>query len=309
MFKNFFYGLLIFTAFSIQPLYADQLIVEPDMGRAPILHAIDSTQHTINLVMYGFTDKVLLDKLIKEKQHGRTVKIILEKSPYKASYENTATIQALQENGVSFQGCPSTFRLVHQKTLLVDDNQAIVMTFNFTNSVYKKMRNFGLILSDKKDIKEIAEHFSADWNNQLAINSSPHLIWSPDNSREKIINLIKKAQHSILIYAQSVQDYKIVGELAKAARSGVEVNILTSNKIKKKLATYLKRAGVQIRFDKRLYIHAKVMILDNRQAIIGSTNLTSASLDKNRELSVITEDSAVVKQLMDVFYGDWQDSL
>jgi len=60
-FVTFF--LFLFTCMT----HADQLIVEPEMGRAPLLKTIYSAQHSIDLVMYGFTDKTLLDVLIKKK--------------------------------------------------------------------------------------------------------------------------------------------------------------------------------------------------------------------------------------------------
>ena len=53
-------------------------------------------------------------------------------------------------------------------------------------------------------------------------------------------------------------------------------------------------------------IHAKVFIIDNEKAVIGSINLTRASLDDNRELAVITEDPTVLKQLIHTFDQDWK---
>lgn len=299
---------LLITTSLLTTAHADQLIIEPDMGRTPILNAIQSTQHSLNLVMYGLTDQTLLNALIKQKQRGRTVKVILEQSPYKFSDENTKAIQQLQDNKIDWLGKIPPFRLIHQKTLIIDNHEAMVMTFNFTGSTFKKTRNFGLVLTDPQEVKEIAQYFSADWNYQPFVGKSTHLIWSPDNSRERIIAAIKQARQSILMYAQSVGDYKVVGELANAARSGVEIDILTSKKLIPKLANYLKRAGVQVRYDNHYYIHAKAMIIDNKTSIIGSTNLTRQSLDDNRELSVITNDANVIKQLTSVFKADWNES-
>lgn len=308
--QKFFYLSIIFITLSLSfTAHADQIIIEPAIGREPILEAIASTRHSLKLVMYGFTDKILLNRLIKEKQAGRSLQIILEKTPYNMPYENLPVIRALKKHNISWQGKIPPFKFIHQKTLLIDDKKAIVMTFNFTNSTYKKTRNFALIVDDPEDVKEIAEHFSADWNHRPIHGTSRHLIWSPDNSREKIISLIKQARQSLFIYAQSIQDGEIIKEIAHAAQSGVNVNILTSGKLKKKLAEYFKHAGVHVRYDKKLYIHAKAIIIDNKKAVIGSINFTRTSFDKNRELSVITENNAAIKQLSDVFKKDWHESV
>ena len=56
-----------------------------------------------------------------------------------------------------------------------------------------------------------------------------------------------------------------------------------------------RRAGVHLsRFTERLYIHAKVIVVDGATAFVGSQNFSTSSLDDNRELGVITTDPVVV---------------
>lgn len=296
---------LLSLLFFILPAWADQLIIEPDRGREPLLQAIQTAKHSIKLVMYGFTDDILLQALIQKKMKGQTVNIILEESPYKAENENKKTIAQLNAHHMAWQGSLSPPRLVHQKTLLIDGRKAIIMTFNFTRSAFKNDRNFGLIIEDPKRVRLIESLFSADWNHTPTQHLAPDLIISPDNSREALLTLINHAKQAIRIYAQDINDYKIVGALAKAAQRGIHVEILTSKKIRKKQANYLARAGVNVKFSYLYYIHAKVLIIDNQKAVIGSINLTKASLDNNRELSVISEDPTVIQQLNATFNNDW----
>jgi cardiolipin synthase len=296
----------LFFFFSI-PAFADQLIIEPEMGREPIISALNNAKQTIDLVMYGFTDTDILNALIRK--HSQTnVKVILEDKPYKHDDENIKTINTLRTNNIAQQGAIAPFRLIHQKTLLIDGKKAYVMTFNFTHSTFKNERNFALVIDDAKKVNAIAAVFSADWNHKPVVTSSPELIYSPDGSRDKLIALIESAHDHIQLYAQSVSDYKIIGALAKTARSGVNIDILTSNKLSDKQTNYLRRAGVSIHISKHLYIHAKAMIIDNKLAVIGSTNLTRSSLEDNRELSVVTYDKNVIKQLTDTFNRDWNET-
>jgi len=289
-------------------VFADQLIIEPEMGRAPILNAINNTRYSLHLVMYGFTDDAILNALINQHDRGKNVQIILEEAPYKAGKENVKAINAFTKHGLNWQGTIPSIRLIHQKTLVIDADKALVMTFNFTNSTFKQTRNFALVLEDPRLVREIEEHFSADWNHQVSLSHHPSLIWSPGESRRKIIALINHAKQSISIYAQQLNDYKIVGALANAAKGGVQIDVLTSRKLNDKQAAYLQQRGVNIRYSKDLYIHAKAFIIDQQTAIIGSTNLTRASLDDNRELSVITQDKNIIKPLSETFEKDWQNA-
>lgn len=182
------------------------------------------------------------------------------------------------------------------------------MTFNLTRSAFKNDRNFALIIDDPKRVKAIDDLFAADWNSKAVNLISPDLIVSPQNSREKLISLINRAQHSIQVYAQSLSDYKITGALAKAARKGVKVEMLTSAKLTEKRADFLAKAGVKVRVSKRYYIHAKAFIFDNKKAVIGSINLTKASLDNNRELAIMTNDPKVISQLKKTFQRDWSSA-
>ncbi len=298
-------GFLCITA----SLYADQLIIEPDMGRKPIQQAMQHAQKSIHLVMYGITDEALLDTLIQQKQRDRTIKMILERHPYKAIDENNKAIKKLDANHVDWQGDISPFRLIHQKTLILDGHEAIIMTFNFTKSTFTKQRNFALRIDDPKKVADIASVFASDWNHKPAQYHSPDLIYSPNDSRIKILSLINHAKHTIKVYAQNVSDYKIIGALANAARHGVTVDILTSVKQRSTQIHYLTKAGVTLHQSTHYYIHAKAFIIDNQTAIIGSINFTRVSLDDNRELSVVTRDPYAIKSLSETFNRDWDDSV
>jgi len=178
------------------------------------------------------------------------------------------------------------------------------MTFNFTRSAFKNQRNFALIIDNPEEVKEIRSHFQADWQRRPAPGQAGNLLWSPDNSRKKLLDLIANAKHDMQIYMQSLTDYQIINALKAAAKKGVNIEILTSDKKHQKQLSSLQKAGIHIHPSRHYYIHAKVFIVDKQLALLGSINLTQNSLDHNRELSVITKDPNVVKQLRDRFYKD-----
>lgn len=284
---------------------AERLIVEPDAGRGPLLTEIEAAKSSIDLVIYGFTDARLISSLVHAKRAGKHVQILLEKAPYHAETENDFAFKKFHNANIEVFSPNPEFQLTHQKTLLIDHHQAIVMTFNFTHSTFRDQRNFALVIDDPSMVEEIYRVFLADAEHKDVSVKNSNLIWSPNNSREKILNFINSAKSDIKIYAQDISDYQVVGALAKGAREGKSIKIIMPSwHPKNGKLKYLKRAGVEIYFNKVYDIHAKVIIVDHKKAILGSINLTKPSLDNNRELSVITSDPKVIQKLSDIFDED-----
>jgi len=307
-FMNKFFCFLFLVLFTSSS-FADELIIEPDAGRAPLLSAINNAKSSIALAMYGLTDTQFTDALISAKNKGKSVHVLLEPTPYKADDENIRAIKQLQSSHIDLNFPDKSFKLIHQKTFLFDQQYAIVMTFNLTHSTFTRERNFALVIHDPAEVKEINRVFNADFAHQSVSVHDAHLVWSPDQSREKILGLIRKAKSDIEISAQDMTDYQLIGALAKAARSGVNVKIILSldpKKLNNGKLNYLRKAGVIIHNNQHYYIHAKVMIIDHQFALVGSINFTQSSLEDNRELSVITEDSQIITPLQKTFAQDWQ---
>jgi len=299
---------LVLLFFSIIPCFADQLIIEPDNGREPILAAISNAESSVNLVIYGLTDLSFAQALAISKNNGKTIHVLLEPHPYKIPEENTESIRFLQHAHIPLHWPSTQFRFLHQKTFVFDNRIALVMTFNLTNSSFKNERNFALLITNPSMVQEIQRVFDADWQHQSITVSHPNLVWSPDNSRKKILALLQQAQSEIKIYTENITDYQIIGALAKAARSHINVQILLSSKPNKKSLNYLTHAGVVIYQSHHYLIHAKAIMIDRKRALIGSINLTQPSLDSNRELSVITENNSIIQTLITTFNHDTEES-
>jgi cardiolipin synthase len=72
----------------------------------------------------------------------------------------------------------------------------------------------------------------------------------------------------------------------------------------------LSRIGraVQVKEDPGLYMHAKMMLVDGQRAFVGSENISTASLERNRELGILVSDQKVLSTLQQTFQLDWSDS-
>ncbi len=294
----------------VGPFY--ELFVEPDDGRAPVLSAISEAQDTLRIVMYLITDPEVIQAMKDAAARGVEVRLLLELNPYGGSSQNVLVANELKEAGVIVRWDPRTIRYLHQKTIIVDEAYALVMTGNFTTSAFTANREYIVRTAHPRDVAEIIATFEADWARQAVQHSDPSLLWAPDNARDVLLRLIDGAQATLDIEHQNMQDEEVVDHLVAAARRGVRIRHITTPRYPLEEDAdepgreRLRRAGAQIRYLDDPYVHAKAIIIDGRQALVGSVNLTTNSLDFNRELSVLFDETQPVQRLLRQFDADWE---
>jgi cardiolipin synthase len=67
----------------------------------------------------------------------------------------------------------------------------------------------------------------------------------------------------------------------------------------------LGHSGVQVKQLSDLYVHAKDIVADERLAFVGSENISTESLDHNREVGLLIGDPQAIQELEDTFNRDW----
>ncbi len=288
-----------------------KIFVEPQAGTAPVIGSIEHASSTVDLVMYELEDKDVEMALAHDAARGVVVRVLLNEGYYgrKENTFNDEAYQYLSENGVHVKWTPSYFALTHQKTLIVDNATATIMTFNLTPQYYSTSRDFGIVDSDANDVAAIEDTFASDWNDsQKTAQNGDDLLWSP-GAKLSTVDLIDNARTSLDVYNEEMADTYVTNALAAAAKRGVLVRIvMTDDPSWHKASTALKDAGASIEAFRKsapLYIHAKVIVADGSRAFVGSQNFSENSLLKNRELGVITDSTSTVAVLKDTFENDW----
>lgn len=289
-----------------------RLLVLPDDGPAAVIALIDGAQESIRFKIYLLTSDEITAALAAAANRGVAVRVLIEQNPVGGGESNQRSADKLKEAGVSVRWAPSLYQLTHEKSLLVDDRQALVGTFNYTKSSFANNREYGLLTTDPALVSEIAAIFDADWASKpYARLRNPALVVSPLNSRPQIEALIDGAQKSLWLEENTLLDDDIAGRLAAAAQRGVEVRFLgplrtDEEDLAEPNYRRLQAAGAQVSRLAEPYVHAKVIVADGKRALVGSINLSHASLNKNRELGLVTEDAAIIARLQKTFEGDWQ---
>ncbi|MNX92713.1 Cardiolipin synthase [compost metagenome] len=168
---------------------------------------------------------------------------------------------------------------------------------------------------DPSDIKELQKIFHADWEELTYVPKDPDLVVSPNNSRARILKLIDSAKKSLMVQCEFVSDPEIAQHLGARAKAGVDVKVMmahfdkdpnTGRDSNADSQALLNGQGVnQLLFNKSIKMHAKMILADNARAYIGSENMTSNSLDNNREMGVLVEDKAIIETLAKTAAKDW----
>jgi cardiolipin synthase len=296
-----------------------QVFVEPDAGEHVITDAIRSAQKSVWLEIYLLTDRNVIRALEEDANRGIDVRVMLEPHPFGGGGSPARTLDQLKAAGVKAQETSPSFPLTHEKGMIIDATTALIMTSNFTRSALGgssgfRNREYDIVDTNSRDVQAVIDIFNADWNRTTAKFNDSNLVVSPVNSRQDFTSLIDSAHHILLIEAEEMQDGNIEQAIASAAQRGVHVQIIlpapsgSSGDSNSSGIDVIKQSGVQVHEDSHLYMHAKIIFVDGQKAFVGSENISTQSLDENRELGIIVSDQSVLNTLQQTFQQDWSDS-
>ncbi|MDD2566086.1 MAG: phosphatidylserine/phosphatidylglycerophosphate/cardiolipin synthase family protein [Candidatus Gracilibacteria bacterium] len=131
--------------------------------------------------------------------------------------------------------------------------------------------------------------------------------------RKEILKELSRAKKSVIIEHGYITDFSIIKKLRKISSKGVNIKIILPNysdgvwhanihsiyKILKPSAIANNRINNIEVFLYKGMIHAKVMVIDEKVAIIGSANLTYGSFDiLNETNAIFRQKDGVVKELL-----------
>jgi phosphatidylserine/phosphatidylglycerophosphate/cardiolipin synthase-like enzyme len=288
-----------------------QLLTEPG-SIAPIYDAIDGARTSIDMTMYELDDPVAERALAAAANRGVRVRVLLNGGPDgEGEAENASASSYLRAHRVLVRWSPSYFALTHQKTITIDDHRSLVMTLNLTSRYYANTRDFAVWDDRPADVSAIESVFDADWAGRMitASRGSGDLLWSP-GAESALVGLIETARTSIDVENEEMADQPIIAALCHAAEHRVRVRVVMTYESEWASAfSTLARCGAGVRVyhgETPLYIHAKEIVVDDARAYVGSQNFSYDSLERNRELGLITTEAPVISGLERTFTADYR---
>jgi phosphatidylserine/phosphatidylglycerophosphate/cardiolipin synthase-like enzyme len=260
--------------------------------------------------MYELDDQAVEQSLIADAHRGVNVRVLLD-SAYHGHYVNDPTAQYLTSHGVSVKLAPSDI-IVHEKAVIVDNATLYIMSGNLTTDYFPTSADWLVTDTQPIDINTAVRAFNADWSGNVGgveQGQVGDLLFSP-NALNAYLNLIKSAKSSILISSEEMIQPQVISALEAAAHRGVNVTLLmTASNLDASVKQALEASGVHCDLlgAQNLYIHAKTLVVDDKTAIIGSQNDSTASLVYNRELSIEITNPNLVGQIVSDFH-EWAAS-
>jgi cardiolipin synthase len=290
------------------PSSVEGVYVLPEDGPAPLIQELDAANSSISIEIYLLTDDDVLSALFRARDRGVTVRVLLEKDPYGGSNQQPQIFNTLSEGGIEVRWNSAAKRFSHIKLIVIDQRVALIMNLNLTYSALNRNRELAVITTDPALVEHAARIFENDWQGKDGAIPGP-LVLSPDTSRQTILGLIAGAQSTLDIYAEVISDTEFISAVQAAIDRGVSVRIVMTQSFGQNMMQEpvgeLVRHGAELHTLADPYIHAKLILLDGREAFIGSQNYTSTSMDENREVGVTISVPSNIERLERVFARDF----
>ena len=294
------------------------LVVLPDDSARPIVDAIHSAKRSLRVKMFVLSDPSVLNALVAAHRRKVTVQVILNGARRSGQKDNERAQKTLGRAGILVREGNPAVELTHEKSMVVDDASAFVMSCNWVTKNLTETRDYAIVTTNARDVKEIAEGFDADWHRHAF--QPPHdtrLVWCPGPGRDRICDFIDRARHRLFVQNERFQDTVVIERLVRAAGRGVKVHVMARapHTLKREKLIegvgglrILDDMGIKVHKLKHLKLHGKMLLADGVAALVGSINLASGSLDERRELAIEVHDDQVVDRLGKVARRDWEHS-
>jgi phosphatidylserine/phosphatidylglycerophosphate/cardiolipin synthase-like enzyme len=314
------------SAGNTQILFTTPSLVYPDVRNrrspSPLLQAviadIDGARKSIDLATFDYDIPELTDALIRAKERGVTVRLIVDS-------ENLETPEVSEQTGrLQTAGIPVHFDdrepFMHNKFLVVDAGVAWTGSWNMTTN--DTFRNNNNMVRFRNDL--LAADYTREFNQMFegrfggkktsgtpyprvqVAGANVEVYFSPEDGVAKyVVQRLQNATSNIRFMTFSYTADDIANAMIAKAKAGLVVQgVFERQNASGTGSEYskLKSGGVDVLHDGNCYIlHHKVIIIDDRTVITGSYNFTGSAERDNDENLVIIDDPAIARSFLDEF--------
>ncbi|MBI2630769.1 phosphatidylserine/phosphatidylglycerophosphate/cardiolipin synthase family protein [Candidatus Nomurabacteria bacterium] len=295
-----------------------------------MFEAIEGAKESIYLEMYIFNDDMrrfdFLNLLKEKAKRGLRVRIVLDSFGSSELSKNAVT--ELKNSGAEVYFFSRFLHRIHRKILVVDEELAFIGGVNF-HQVARRWDDLAvrvrgkLVLSIISSFARVYAECGGKDPRVLAQNKKFFLpktrTWLIENfpiSKSFVLKKIykkniSKAEESIIfITPYFMPKHWLIGALHQAVLRGVRVEVLVPKKsnhfLPDRIAYFfmfkLSKLGVNFFLLPRMN-HAKAMIIDRSEAILGSHNLDFLSFELNSEVGIFFKNKKAVEELKEIMEG------
>jgi len=275
-----------------------------------IVHKINKAKKSVYIEVYMLTERKIKFALFNAKKRWIDIKIILEHSPYLSKSINKKYFEEYKSAWINIVWSNAkNYTLNHSKIILIDANELIISTGNFTASNFKYNRDLFIFSKDIKIVWAFWKIFEKDFIWEKTILYDDSLVISPNYSRIKIEKLINSAKNNIKIYIPYLKDKKILNLLKEKSKNWIKIEIIMDDygyeSYEENKVGYADLHTLQVqKINKKLKMHSKAVLVDNKYLFIWSENFSAPSLDKNREMWILLKNKEIIDKINILFESD-----
>jgi phosphatidylserine/phosphatidylglycerophosphate/cardiolipin synthase-like enzyme len=275
-----------------------KLIIQPESGVVPVVHAIKRATKTIDVFIFRFDRDEVEKALAAAVVRGVQVRALIAHSNRGGDARLRKLEQRLLAAGVLVSRSADDLLRYHAK-FMVADSVLHLFGFNFTKLDIDRSRSFAISTRHARTVAEASKLFESDVTRQAYSPGKSHLVVSPQNARAMLSAFISGAKKELAIYDAKVHDPSIIKLIKERAAKGVTVRVIGNMKGK--------APGIEERRP-GMRLHVCAIVRDGTRAFVGSQSLRKDELENRREVGLIINNPSVARQIMQVFETDWADS-
>ena len=262
----------------------DRLITAVDERRPALVDVIRGARRHITLSLFRCNDDQVLEELAAATARGVAVDVLITSRAKGGRKKIEKVWRALEKTGATVRAYTDPVVKYHPKYLVADDGPAIVASLNFTKKCFRKTCDALVVTYDPAVVNGLRRLWTADCACEaMPDDLTERLIVGPERARRQFTALIEQARTSIRLIDAKLSDPELVSVLNAKRAAGLIVEVFSS-----------KRLGA-------LKSHGKIMLIDDRIAVVGSLALAALSLDFRREVAIVVSEPAAVAVAAELF--------
>lgn len=283
-----------------------ELYTTPDIGEKWI-EVVWKTRNQLMGEIYNITEK-RVQKLLKEKAEQKTnLKIVMEDKQYKqyrAYFKELKNSLASYPNVILQNDQKMKTNYVHAK-FFITDTHSIIQTANLTHAWLFNNKEHMFVTEDEKIRESLTKIIQKDLEGKAITTDDihPNLVVCAINCRTIIETLLQGANKSIVIETQYITDPAII-KILQGQTKKTDIKIIVANTSENDDLRYQLANTIWKKYWAKEYLHTKTMLIDDKILLIGSMNLSTNSLDKNREVGIMITEPKLIEQFKKAFFYD-----
>lgn len=263
---------------------ADRVVTSRAERRDAVLDLIRDARSRITLSLFRCTDKAIFGELAHAVERGVLVEVMVTSRAKGGKKKLKKLWHRLEATGARVVAYTDPVVKYHAKYMVVDDGPALITSLNFTRKCFETTCDALVLTYDPEVVEGLRALMASDCHCGIAPETLPErLINGPERARRQFRGLIERAHSSVRIIDAKLSDPQIIQLLNKKREAGVHVEIFNTKELQ----------GMKS--------HGKLMLLDGRQAVVGSLALAALSLDFRREVALVVDEPSAVADVEALF--------